>query len=243
MCITAEPVRLWCDSATSSAATLTLRPKRFLLHYQRDSSRTGKQKACKSPLAVNACFGNDRMSNAVRKLVENRNLGTKSGTRKCILLSMADRASDDGTGIWCSKSTLADITGFCKTAVKAACRKLKEDGLIIEVGRKPCSHGSTSDYSIDLLALENLPLTTAGERALRRVDLRTGSAKIHEKGGVKRPSGGRETPPNHPRTTRSLLRKSETLEVKSSASEHEHLKGDPIFEKFLMDQLAKSDVR
>lgn len=183
------------------------------------------------------------MSNAVRKLVENRNLGTKSGTRKCILLSMADRASDDGTGIWCSKSTLADITGFSLTAVKAACRKLKEEGLIIEVGRKPCSHGSTSDYSIDLAALKNLPLTAAGERSLRRTELRTEPAKIHEKGGVKRPSGGRETPPNHPRTTRSLLRKSETFQVKSSASEHEHLKGDPFFEDFLKDLRTKSDVR
>ena len=46
-----------------------------------------------------------KMSNLVSNLVQTKKVG--SNTQKSILMYMADKASDDGTGIWVSKKNMA----------------------------------------------------------------------------------------------------------------------------------------
>ncbi len=41
-----------------------------------------------------------------------------SATRKQVITFLADKASDDGSGIWCSKGTVAQSTELSKSTVK-----------------------------------------------------------------------------------------------------------------------------
>ena len=50
-----------------------------------------------------------------------------SATRKQIIMFLADKASDDGSGIWCSKGTIQRHTELGETTVKRTVREfLKE---------------------------------------------------------------------------------------------------------------------
>ena len=48
------------------------------------------------------------MSNLVSNLIQTKKVG--SLTKKAILMYMADKASDDGSGIWVSKANMALIS-------------------------------------------------------------------------------------------------------------------------------------
>ncbi len=73
------------------------------------------------------------MSLRVIELCRSRKFRTH--TIKHVIKEMADRASDDGTGIYCSKQTLANDTGLSKTSVKKHTQELLESGLIVETGK------------------------------------------------------------------------------------------------------------
>ncbi len=73
---------------------------------------------------------------------------------------MADRASDDGSGIWCSKQTLANDTGLSKDGVKKAVKALLSEGLIVETGIRRHRNFITKIYRIALDQVEILPLVS-----------------------------------------------------------------------------------
>lgn len=97
------------------------------------------------------------MSNIVHVACQKRKVG--SPTVKAVLMYMSDRAADDGSGIWTSKSTMADDLEMSKRTVQNAIAELISRGLISEAGSRKCDRGFTVDYTINLAMIEKLEST------------------------------------------------------------------------------------
>lgn len=95
------------------------------------------------------------MSNHVSSEVYKRQLG--SLTRKAVMALLADKASDNGTGIWASKQTMADELDTSKQTMITTIKSLVADGLLIEVGHRRCQNGYLVEYAIVVHALRQLP--------------------------------------------------------------------------------------
>lgn len=104
------------------------------------------------------------MSKDVAQLVYSRKTG--SSVRKAVLASMAERANDDGTGVWISKVRIARETEFSRKAVIEAIKAMVADGLLIDNGLR--KSGSTVDYTICVKAVERLPFTDPEKEKQRR---------------------------------------------------------------------------
>jgi hypothetical protein len=76
------------------------------------------------------------MSNHLISEVYRRQVGNMA--RNAVMVLLADKASDDGSGIWASKQRMADE--------------------IRETGERRCLNGFTVEYAIDVAALHALPL-------------------------------------------------------------------------------------
>jgi hypothetical protein len=96
------------------------------------------------------------VSNHITSAVYKRQLGTHM--RKSVMALLADKASDDGSGIWASKQTLADELCCSKQTVIATIQGFIADGLLHESGTRKCSTGATVEYRIDVAAIDALPL-------------------------------------------------------------------------------------
>lgn len=106
------------------------------------------------------------MSKRLTTIVYSRQL--RSLTQNAVLALLADKADDDGSGIWASKLTMADELCTSKQTVIAAVRSLVADGLLREVGRRKALTGFTIEYAIEVAALKALPLVPAHERKRSR---------------------------------------------------------------------------
>jgi hypothetical protein len=96
------------------------------------------------------------MSWKVANLCADRIFG--SAARKQIIMFLADKASDDGSGIWCSKGTIQRHTELGESTVKRTITDFLREGILIETGRRPCKNGFTVIYRIVLdrvMALES----------------------------------------------------------------------------------------
>jgi len=113
------------------------------------------------------------MSNEVSVLVQKRVAG--SATKKSVLVYLADRASDDGSGIWTSKAHIAADTELSKRSVQNVMNDFEASGLIIKTGKKKCQNGYTFEYSINLDVAKSLPETRkstgAGDSPVHHVHL------------------------------------------------------------------------
>ena len=81
-----------------------------------------------------------------------------SAARKQIIMFLADKASDDGSGIWCSKGTIQRHTELGESTVKRTISDFLREGILVETGRRPCKNGFTVIYRIVLagvMALES----------------------------------------------------------------------------------------
>lgn len=76
--------------------------------------------------------------------------------RKALLVLLADKASDDGSGIWASKNTMAKELCCSRRAVIKTLKEFAEEGLINEVGKRECAAGYTVEYRIDVAKLQAL---------------------------------------------------------------------------------------
>jgi len=97
------------------------------------------------------------MSNLVAAIAQRRIVG--SATKKAVLMYMAERASDDGSGIWTSKSHMASDTELTKRSVQLAILDFERDGIVRQVGTRPCKNGFTVEYAIDVETLKKLQST------------------------------------------------------------------------------------
>ncbi|QDP64870.1 MAG: hypothetical protein Unbinned5081contig1001_27 [Prokaryotic dsDNA virus sp.] len=133
------------------------------------------------------------MSNKVVSLIQERVFG--SPTKKSVAVYMADRASDDGSGIWTSKAHMAADTELSKRSVQNAIGELEALGLIKNVGKRKCQNGFTYEYQIVIEAVLTLPSTRkrtgAGDSPVQQV---------HVSGAGDSPQDVQEIHPNHPRT-------------------------------------------
>jgi len=73
-----------------------------------------------------------------------------SAARKQIIMFLADKASDDGSGIWCSKGTIQRRTELSESTVKRTIIDFLREGILIETGRRNCKNGYTVIYRIVL---------------------------------------------------------------------------------------------
>jgi hypothetical protein len=106
------------------------------------------------------------MSWRVAKECAERRFG--SAPRKQIIMFLADKASDDGSGIWCSKGTIQRHTELGASTVKRTIKDFLDEGILIETGQKKrCKNGHTIVYRLILAKVTLLELT-------REPDLETG---------------------------------------------------------------------
>jgi pyocin large subunit-like protein len=106
------------------------------------------------------------MSWRVAKECSERKFG--SAPRKQIIMFLADKASDDGSGIWCSKGTIQRHTELGASTVKRTIKDLLDEGILIETGQKRCKNGHTVVYRMIMAKVTLLELT-------REPDFETGA--------------------------------------------------------------------
>lgn len=136
------------------------------------------------------------MSNQVTSICVQHRFG--SASRKHVVCYLADKASDDGTGIWCSKTTIARDTELSQSTVKRVISGLLRDGLILKVGERKCSHGFTIEYRLNLEKISDLTPTF---RTSTATGLTLNPVHDEPSRGVMIPSqDGPSRTPNHPST-------------------------------------------
>ena len=142
------------------------------------------------------------MSNHVSSAVRKHRLGVGS-TAKAVVLLMSDLASDDGSGIWASKQTMADELEMSKRTIHAAIDKLIEAGFVSEVGRRHHDHGYTVEYRIHIEAVLRCDKVRAEKPKTCSSRTRAGDAPVqdlHERRAGDAPRDVQEMHPNHPST-------------------------------------------
>lgn len=78
--------------------------------------------------------------------------------RKAILLALAERANDDGSGVWVSKSRVSKEVECCRKTVRTTIEEMEADGLLTKVGKRQGPNGYTDIYHIQvrmIMALED----------------------------------------------------------------------------------------
>lgn len=88
--------------------------------------------------------------------------------RKAVMVLLADKASDDGSGIWASKQTMADELCCSKQAVITTIKGFLEEGLLIETGQRKSTTGYTNCYAINVTGLRAIELVKCHKDAEAR---------------------------------------------------------------------------
>lgn len=96
------------------------------------------------------------MSWKVQALVSERVCGGMS--RKMILINMAARANDDGTGVYASLPTMAAWCEVDARTIRRVLRGIESDGLATVVGQRECKNGYVHEWALNLEAIAALPL-------------------------------------------------------------------------------------
>ena len=71
------------------------------------------------------------------------------------MLLLAEFASDDGTGIWASKATMARELETTERTIQRTIKALIDAGYVSLVGRKKHRNGETFEYSINISTVKN----------------------------------------------------------------------------------------
>lgn len=107
------------------------------------------------------------MSNHIISVAYKRDLRTPM--RKSVMVLLADKASDDGSGIWASKQTMADELCCSKQSVISTIQDFISEGLLLELGRRKSPNGFTVEYGIVVDVLTDLPLVACHAHQSRRL--------------------------------------------------------------------------
>jgi hypothetical protein len=142
-----------------------------------------------------------------------------SAARKQIIMFLADKASDDGSGIWCSKGTIQRHTELSESTVKRTIIDFLREGILIETGRRQCQNGYTVIYRIVLERVASME-TTAEPDILTGVTVNPVQPEPGTGSTVNGVRGSRWTP-NHPKTILKppTRRREEAEEVEDLESE------------------------
>ncbi|MFE3837051.1 hypothetical protein [Pseudogemmobacter sonorensis] len=137
------------------------------------------------------------MSYHVESRCSNRKFG--SAPRKQIAMYLANKAGDDGSGIWCSKHTIARDTELSLATVKRTIRDFLAEGILVAIGMRETSrHGQTVIYRIALEVVDELePLLPA--KAISATGVTVNPVQPAPATGVRvSPPPGSQRPPNNP---------------------------------------------
>lgn len=126
--------------------------------------------------------------NVLKEILERPNCAR--GSAWSLLVSMANRAADDGTGIWAKMETLAAGCGVDVKTVRRSLRSLLASGVVIDTGEiHKTWRGYTKVYRIDLAKLRTLQDWNEWRSKRPLVNLTTGQSDQHSK-----TSGGQFVP-------------------------------------------------
>lgn len=123
------------------------------------------------------------MSNHLISLAYKRDVRTSM--RKAVLVLMADKASDDGSGIWAAKQTMADELCCSKQTVIDTIKGFIAEGIVQERGQRPSPNGYTVEYCLNVAAIEALPLVKchSGNRSSKLTGQAAGPVKDADRTG------------------------------------------------------------
>ncbi|KAA0914868.1 hypothetical protein FLO80_10875 [Aquicoccus porphyridii] len=163
------------------------------------------------------------MSWKVANLCAERKFG--SPVRKQIIMFLADKASDDGSGIWCSKGTVQRHTELGESTVKRTITEFLREGILVETGRRPCKNGYTVIYRIVLGVVNGLETISEPDDEPEFSTGSTADGVPHGPGTGSALDGvpGPERTPNHPKTiqkppTRASAREAEDQDFEKAWS-------------------------
>lgn len=141
-----------------------------------------------------------------------------SASRKQVIMFLADKASDDGEGVYCSKHSIAKFTELSLATVKRIVRDFTAEGILVQTGERECDYGYTNEYRICLEAVSKLDDLTK-----RKSDAQGGRQKAgvittpdaHNPASevTTTPPPGSSRPPNHPKTTQKPPTRADAREV------------------------------
>lgn len=128
---------------------------------------------------------------------------------------LADKASDDGSGIWCSKGTVQRHTELGESTVKRTITEFLREGLLVETGRRPCKNGYTVIYRIVLGVVNGLETISEPDDEPEFSTGPTADGVPHDPGTGSAPDGvpGPERTPNHPKTIQKPPTRADTREA------------------------------
>lgn len=136
------------------------------------------------------------MSRYVAALVYRKKVGSMA--RKAILAYCAERANDNGGGIWSSKVTIAKEVECAKKTVIETFNAFVEEGVLILVGKKKIQNGFVHVYDMNLDAILAMPDALLDEE-LRGVILNP-SPGVTPRGNPELPQEVTLSDPNRPKT-------------------------------------------
>lgn len=138
------------------------------------------------------------MSYVVEALCDARRFG--SAARKQIAMYLANKAGDDGAGIWCSKHTIARHTELSLATVKRTIREFLAEGILEETGLlRACNHGHTVIYRIALEVVAELD-SLRPKKGSAATGVTVNPVQPEPPTGVTvNPRRGSGRPPNNPR--------------------------------------------
>ncbi|MDK8874387.1 helix-turn-helix domain-containing protein [Paracoccus sp. SSJ] len=155
------------------------------------------------------------MSNKVSVLVYSRKIG--SPVRKAVLVYFAERASDNGEGVWAAKSTIADAIECGRSTVIRTINDFVSEGILSVVGTRKHKNGETVEYAMNLRAIAALPSvksdanTTEEQPVPERDPSRSGTPPVPERDPYPSRSGTQTT-------NRTTIEPSEYIPARDPAS-------------------------
>lgn len=124
----------------------------------------------------------------------------RTAVRKQVIMYLADKASSEGEGVWCSKYRIARETELSLASVKRAMKEFVLEGILIETGTRGCDRGYTVVYNLSIAAVTGLPSLKKEPEGTTRIT----ENRVHADPPTRfslHPVPGSERTPNHSTTT------------------------------------------
>lgn len=136
------------------------------------------------------------MSRYVAALVYRKRIGSMA--RKAVLAYCAERANDDGTGVWASKLTMSKEIECSKQTIIDTIKSFVAEGVMIEAGKRKCSNGYVVEYDLNIAAIDALPDAISREESTGPILDR--SNRLTPRGQAAGPQEVKPLDPNRPLT-------------------------------------------
>lgn len=164
------------------------------------------------------------MSRYVAALVYRKRVGSMA--RKSILAYCAERANDDGSGVWASKITISKEVECSKQTVISTMASFVKEGLMIEAGKRKCANGYVVEYDLNIAQIEALPDAISQEESTGPILDR--SNELTPRGQTVGPQEVKPVDPNRPLTVLKPSNNGSDEPALFSAMEEPESQEDPV---------------